>query len=580
MKTCENKNVTVLFICLIVPLTIAGALSTICLAHAAGTPSDLALKAMTQELSSSFENLKKTAAPPYFLSYELTDNDAIRISSSFGALTGSDAYRTRVLDIVIRLGDYALDNTHPLRETSRFADCENHSQSSRIPLDNDLDALRMAIWYETDVKYKKAIECFEQVKANVAVKVAQEDRSGDFSRAPTEKYIEPEVKLRFDRALWEQKIRQYTEPFSKHGAIMYANAEITAEIETRRHVNTDGTVIQMSGPLYHLTIYASTKADDGMELPLRKTYMSFKPENLPDDKTVLRDVENMIKTLLALRNAPLAEPYTGPAILSGSASAVFFHEIFGHRIEGHRQKNEEEAQTFKKKINQAVLPAFLSVYSDPTQKEINGKELTGYYEYDDEGVKARRVNVVEDGILRNFLMSRSPIEGFTESNGHGRNQQGYKVVARQSNLIVESKKAVSRAELKKMLIEQVKASNKPYGLFFDEIEGGYTSTQRSIPNAFTVLPTIVYRVYPDGREELVRGVDIIGTPLIALSKIVVTDDEVRIFNGICGAESGWVPVSGVSPGLLVSQIEVQRKEKSQEKMPILPPPSIADRERK
>jgi TldD protein len=541
---------------------------------------DPVLSAMSQELNRSFQNLKKTPAPPYFLSYQLTDNDAIRISSSFGALTGNDEYRTRVLDIVMRLGDYALDNTHPFRENYRFADLENYSQFFRIPLENDLDALRMAMWYETDLKYKKALERFERVKANVAVKVAQEDRSGDFSRAPTEKYFEPEAKLRFDRALWEQKIRKYTEPFSKYGSIMYASAYITAETETRRHVNTDGTAIQMSTTLYNLIIYASAKADDGMELPLQKTYMSFKPENLPDDETILRDVENMIKTLLALRNAPLAEPYTGPAILSGSASAVFFHEIFGHRIEGQRQKNEDEAQTFKKKINQAVLPDFLSVYSDPTLKEINGKELTGYYKYDDEGVKARRVNVVEGGILKNFLMSRTPIEGFTESNGHGRNQQGYGVVARQSNLIIESRKAVSRAELKKMLIEQVKASNKPYGLFFDEIEGGYTFTKRSIPNAFTVLPTIVYRVYPDGREELVRGVDIIGTPLIAFSKIVATDDEVGIFNGMCGAESGLVPVSSVSPGLLVSQIEVQRKEKSQEKIPLLPPPSMADREKK
>ena len=556
--------------------SIAAAILTAGSTPAAEMLQDPVLNAMFQELNSSFQNFKKTQAPPYFLSYELTEDNYVRISSSFGALTGSDAYRTRTLDIVVRLGGYALDNTHPLRESSKYGDFEISSHFPRIPIENDPDALRMAMWYETDLKYKKALERLEQVKANVAVKVAQEDRSDDFSRAPTENYFEPEAKLPFDRALWEQKIRKYTEPFTKNGSIMNASAYITADLGTERYVNSDGTVIQMSIPIYHLIIYSSVKADDGMELPLQKTYMTFKPENLPDDETVLGDVENMIKMLLTLRNAPVAEPYTGPAILSGSASAVFFHEIFGHRIEGQRQKNEDEAQTFKKKINQAVLPDFLSVYSDPTLKEINGKELTGYYKYDDEGVRARRVNVVEDGILKNFLMSRTPIDGFTESNGHGRNQQGHKVVARQSNLIVESKKAVSRADLKKKLIEQINASNKPYGLFFDEIEGGYTFTQRSIPNAFTVLPTVVYRVYPDGHEELVRGVNIIGTPLIAFSKIVATDNEIGIFNGVCGAESGWVPVSAVSPGLLVSQIEVQRKEKSQEKVPLLPPPSMSE----
>jgi len=147
------------------------------------------------------------------------------------------------------------------------------------------------------------------------------------------------------------------------------------------------------------------------------------------------------------------------------------------------------------------------------------------------------------------------------------------VEARQSNLLVESAKKVSRAELKRMLLEQVKASNKPYGLFFDDIEGGFTFTQRGMPNAFNVLPTLVYRIYPDGHEELVRGVDLIGTPLTSFSKIIATDDETGIFNGMCGAESGWVPVSAVSPGILVAQIETQRKEKSQEREPILPPPS-------
>jgi predicted Zn-dependent protease len=316
------------------------------------------------------------------------------------------------------------------------------------------------------------------------------------------------------------------------------------------------------------------KADDGMELPLHQTYMSFNATGLPDDTAVLKDVDSMIQTLLALRRAPLAEPYTGPAILSGRASAVFFHEIFGHRIEGQRQKNEDEAQTFTKKVNQPVLPDFLSVYSDPALRQIHGTELLGYYPYDDEGVKARRVNVVDSGILKNFLMSRAPIAGFPHSNGHGRRQQGYAVVARQSNLVVESKRSVSRDQLKKMLIEQIKAANKPYGLIFDDIEGGFTFTQRTIPNAFNVLPTVVYRVYPDGREELVRGVDLIGTPLIAFSKIAAADDDVGIFNGICGAESGWVPVSAVSPGLLISQIEVQRKEKSQERAPILPAPGM------
>ena len=546
----------------------------------AAQQSDPVLTAMQQELTRSFGNLKKAPLPPYFLSYQLTDNRAVEVSASFGALTGSSDASSRLLDLDLRVGDDSLDNTHPLRGAEMGEDFSEQGGPQRIPLDNDPDALRVALWHETEDKYHTALQRYQKVKANVQVKVEAEDKSGDFSHEPVETYFEAPAPFSIDAATWEQKVRRISAPFGQHKEIIDNSAQLIAEVETRRYVNSDGSRIQISSPIYRLIISATAKADDGMELPLHQTYMSFRPDGLPDEATVLKDVDHMIDTLLALVKAPVADPYTGPAILSGRSSAVFFHEIFGHRVEGQRQKGEEEAQTFKKKVNQAILPDFLSVYSDPNLKSLAGTDLVGYYPYDDEGVKARRVTVVDKGVLKNFLMSRAPIEGFDHSNGHGRRQQGFNVVARQSNLVVESSKQVSRAELKKQLIEQIKAANKPYGLLFDDIEGGFTFTQRTLPNAFNVMPTVVYRVYPDGREELVRGVDLIGTPLIAFSKIVAADDDVAVFNGVCGAESGWVPVSASSPGLLVSQIEVQRKEKSQERAPLLPPPPAGSGESK
>ena len=544
--------------------------------HAQQPPaSDPVLATMQQELERSFANLKKTPTPPFFLSYQLTDNRAIQVSASFGALSGSTDHTTRYLDLDLRVGDYTVDNTHPIRESGTdFGDASDQLERQKIPLDDNPDALRVALWRETERRYRGAIQRLQQVKANVQVKVAAEDSSGDFSREGSEIYSEPVAPFSFDTSAWEAKMRKYTAPFAEHKEIIENSAQVIAEIETRRYINSDGSRIRISSPFFRIIISATAKADDGMELPLHQTYMSFRPEGLPSDDVILKDVNHMVDTLLLLVKAPLAEPYTGPAILSGRASAVFFHEIFGHRIEGQRQKKEDEAQTFKKKVNQSVLPDFVNVFSDPTLKSYAGTELVGYYPYDDEGVKARRVTVVDKGILKNFLMSRAPIEGFDHSNGHGRRQQGYKVVARQSNLVVESSRQVSRTELKKLLVEQIKAANKPYGLLFDDIEGGFTFTQRFLPNAFNVRPTVVYRVYPDGKEELVRGVDLIGTPLIAFSKITATDDQVSVFNGVCGAESGWVPVSASSPGLLLSQIEVQRKEKSQERAPILPPPAM------
>jgi predicted Zn-dependent protease len=277
--------------------------------------------------------------------------------------------------------------------------------------------------------------------------------------------------------------------------------------------------------------------------------------------------------VLALRTAPLVEPYTGPAILLNRASGVFFHEIFGHRIEGHRQKDVEEGQTFTKMIGKPILPEFLSVIDDPTQARFGNEDLRGHYLYDDEGVRSSRVQLVENGILRTFLLSRSPVQNFANSNGHGRREPGRQVVSRQGNLIVQSTKAVPFTKLREMLIQECKQQNKPYGYLFDDITGGFTTTSRGGPQAFKVLPVVVYRVHADGRpDELVRGVDIVGTPLSCFSKIVATGDDPAVFNGSCGAESGWVPVSAVSPSILVTQIEIEKRQRSQDLPPILPPP--------
>jgi TldD protein len=530
------------------------------------------LQAMKAELARSLQTLKQQPTPPYFLGYEITEDRVIAVGGSFGKIEGDGETCRRQLDIDLRVGDYALDNTHSLRSDSPGSGSYDRYSFIEVPVEDDPEAIRSVLWYYTDRTYKRAVEQFTKVKTNVEVKVAQEDSSGDFSREAPERYIEQPVPLAVDRRAWADKIRRYTAPFARYGDIYEGEASFTADRETRWYTDSAGSEIQVSQTYYYLILSGFTKAADGMELPRYETFYALTPEGLPDDATVLKAVDKMIQDLQALRAAPVVDPYTGPAILSGRASGVFFHEVFGHRIEGHRQKSEDESQTFKKKVNEKILPDNFSVYADPTLQRLGGTQLVGSYRYDNEGVKARRVAVVENGVLRNFLMSRSPIDSFPHSNGHGRRQQGFVPVARQSNLIVEVSRPVSRAELKKRLLEQVKKENKPFGLLFDDIQGGFTLTQRTTPNAFNVLPIMVYRMYTDGREELVRGVDLIGTPLIAFSRIVAADDQVGVFNGICGAESGSVPVAAASPGILVSQIEVQKKEKSQERPPLLPSP--------
>jgi predicted Zn-dependent protease len=340
-------------------------------------------------------------------------------------------------------------------------------------------------------------------------------------------------------------------------------------------VNTEGTRLQHGRGFARVVINAQGKALDGMDLSASDTFEAQDASGLPNDAEIMAAVNRVGKDLKDLLSAPLVDPFVGPAILSGRASGVFFHEIFGHRIEGHRQRDESDGQTFTKSVNAKVLPDFLSVVFDPTKKNIAGMDLNGTYLYDDEGVKGRRVPLVENGILKTFLMSRSPIKGFPQSNGHGRKQAGAEVVSRQSNLLVESSKSVPEAKLREMLIEEIKRQGKPYGFYFKNITGGFTTTGRRGAQAFKVIPLVVYRVYPDGKpDQLVRGVDIVGTPLSSFARILATSDKPEVFNGYCGAESGSVPVSAVSPAILVSELEIQKKEKGNDRPPLLAPPIL------
>jgi predicted Zn-dependent protease len=310
-----------------------------------------------------------------------------------------------------------------------------------------------------------------------------------------------------------------------------------------------------------------------MDLFRAATFEAETVDGLPAQAEMEAAVRELGNSLEALRKAPITEPFNGPAILSGRAAAVFFHEVLGHRLEGQRQRGDEEGQTFTKDVGKEVLPTFLSVADDPTVTRFEKTWLSGSYEYDDEGQKAQRVALIQDGVLKTFLMSRLPIANFSNSNGHGRAQTGKVPNGRQGNLIVTSTKTEPEAELRKQLIEEAKKQGKPYGLYFEDISSGFAVTTRNSPQAFQVIPLVVWRVYVDGRpDELVRGVSIVGTPQAALKSIVATSDTREVFNGECGAESGTVPVSAVAPAMLMSTIETQKQAQGTARPPILPMP--------
>jgi predicted Zn-dependent protease len=538
-------------------------------------PETPVLGILQSELRRNFEVLRQQATPAYFIGYSVHDVRTAQIIASMGALDRSDDSRTRLATIDVRVGDYTLDNTHPIRGEGGGGSPRAGRVS--LPLTDDDAPIRLALWRATDRAFKQATEQLTRVRTNVAAKVQQAE-APDFSREKPQSYAGTPVTLSMDARTWEARLRRLSAPFAEDPLIFDGTVSLTAHASNRSYTNSEGARVTTGDVQYRLFIQAATKADDGMELPLYNSYFSRSLDGLPSEKQLLDDVREMMDMLARLRRAPLVDPYSGPAILSGRAAGVFFHEIFGHRVEGHRQRNADDGQTFGRKVNEPVLPSFLSVDFDPTSRTRGNVELMGHYLYDDEGVQARRVTVVDKGLLQTFLLGRAPLPTFLQSNGHGRAEPGLVPVSRQSNLMVEASRTVSSAALVTMLKDEARRQGKPFGLLFDNIEGGFTTTGRGNPNAFNVTPNVVYRIYTDDRApELVRGVDLIGTPLAAFGKLMAASDRIGVFNGVCGAESGGVPVSASSPELLVSEVEVQKKAQSQEALPILPAPARSTR---
>jgi len=531
------------------------------------------LRAMKAELQRSMTGMSSEKNPPYFISYAITETRSVAISASFGKIESTTSASNRLLDVDLRIGNYKTDNSHTIRG-SRF-EFGGRGRSMELPFTDNEQALRQIIWQATDQHYKKAAERYGKVLANMAVKVKDEDTSADFSQQKAEKYIEPTSSFILDTTAWKERLRRLSGIFSTDPQIYSGDVFVQADIITKYFVSSEGSEIQQSETNVRCFATGMTKASDGMTLPLYRSYFAFTPEGLPSESEMADDIRKVVGLLGQLRDAPLAETYTGPAILSGEASGVFFHEIFGHRVEGHRQKDPNSSQTFKSFLNKKILPDFIDVVFDPTIKKLGNRDIVGYFKYDDEGIKAEKVIAVKDGIFKNFLMSRSPIENFSTSNGHGRRQAGLPPVSRQSNLMVQARNTVPFDTLKRRLRQECIKQNKEYGLYFVEISGGFTFTGRTVPNAFNVQPLLVYKVYANGRpDEIVRGVDLIGTPLTTFNNIITASTDLGIFNGVCGAESGGVPVSASSPSILVSTIEVQKKQKSQAKPPLLKNPSL------
>ena len=408
------------------PITVCGLLTLLIAASPAAAekgaaPSPL-LELLASELDYSMSSLTMPdGTKPYYLGYKVYDQENVSIRATLGALLSDDYARNRTLNVDVRVGDYDLDNTHKIRGGGFGFDPADFlfAGGTGLSLTNDPDAIKHTLWLATDRAFKSAAKKYQRVLTNLKTKVEEEDKSGDFTREQPSVYAEPEVHLKLDREKWADTLREVSKLALDYPLIYSASVSLSGTVVNRYMATSEGSRLQTGSKLFRVVVSANTKADDGMDLYQTDIIDAGAEGRLPSKQEISAALQKVIDQVLALREAPLVEPYTGPAILLNRASGVFFHEIFGHRMEGHRQKDVDEGQTFTKKVGEQILPEFITVRDDPTLARFGGTDLRGYYLYDDEGVASENVRLVENGVLKTFLMSRSPLDKFPKSNGHG-----------------------------------------------------------------------------------------------------------------------------------------------------------------
>ncbi len=534
------------------------------------------INAMTTELKRAQSRLRlKGYEAPYFIAYTVRDYHQREIAARFGALTMLVDTRSRQAHAEVRVGDYQLDNSSSNHDLSIDLDDgePGWEPPTETALDDDPEVLRTTLWLLTDARYKAALASYAKKRGQRATMMVEDESLPSFSRDQPNRHFEVAAKPLDTNTVLADRARRLSARFKDHSEILDGTVKFSVEQDTRNYVNTEGSAIASDRVIYAVELSATVRAKDGMLLDHQKDFYGRAPSDLPDEAALAKAEEQLVGELLLLREAPKIDPYTGPAILMEEAAGVFFHETVGHRLEGERQNDEKEGRTFKGQLGHLVLPEFLSIVDDPTAARAGGVALNGTYAFDDEAVAARAVTLVQNGVLRDYIKSRTPITGSLHSNGHGRSEGTADPMGRMGNLFIRSSKQVPLPELKQMLLAEVRKQGKPYGLIIRDITGGSTNTISAGFQAFKGLPRLVYRVdAKTGAETLVRGVEMVGTPLTTVSRIVATSNTVGVFNGYCGAESGFVPVSTVAPAVLMSEIELQRTARAMERPPILPPP--------
>jgi predicted Zn-dependent protease len=513
---------------------------------------DPVLDALLVELERSKSQLKmEQLQTPYYIEYRVSDIEDFTTEAAFGATREDQKVHVRLLRVTVRLGDYKQDSYYG----------QGIGGNALLPLDNDPIALRHQIWLATDEAYKSAGEALTQKQSVLKQFNGEEHPVDDFAKSIPVQLVEPTIALNVNRDEWKKTLESATELYRQYPDIQSVTASARFTVVNEYLLNTEGTVTRNGRAIYSVQVNAATQAPDGMRLGRTPAWTVAKLSELPTREKLLHDTKEALDTLVALRNAPIVEEeYRGPVLFSPDAADDVVASLIGGNVLGRKPQlgaPNRTTGTFATSYKSRILPPFIDVVDDPTLKEFGGKSLTGSYEVDSEGVKSAPVGIIEKGVLTNYLLGRTPIRDFPESNGHGRAAPAAPPGPNVGVLLIKSSEAQSPDALKKRVQEMVSNQDKPYGYRVETMAG--------------TAPRLLYRVYAkDGHEELVRGAVFSELDVRALrSDLSAAGNDPLVSN-----RTGGIPSTVIAPSLLFDELQVKRADTSKDKLPYYPAPLL------
>jgi predicted Zn-dependent protease len=518
---------------------------------------------------------------PYYCSFLLRDIHWFNTWASSGSECLSQRDRTRHVYCDLRVGSYDYDQVVDggLRELDD--ELESLSYCS-VPIDDkDYDGLRITVWKLLESKFREALTDFNQKEAG---RIATRDPNQglrSFTRTKRASFKHYGRTESVDHAAWSKFCKRISMWISQLPRLSGSWVEFDASQETRIFVSTEGTITVQNAQVFCLSANLHRLTREGSRLEQEVVLNCGSLAELPDLRTFKKLILEKYEQLQRVAQAKKIHAFSGPVLLYPGPAGLLFHEAVGHRLEGSRLLSSGEGQTFKEQEGKQIFSLPITVRDNPLIKEFNGAKCIGSYSYDDEGVKAQDTVLIEDGVLKGFLSTRAALKrGRHNSNGHARTKHHQRPISRMAVTIIEAKNGEPLDKLKVKLIQEIKRQKKPFGMIVYETSGGETDTTNYDFQAFSGDIAYATLVYPNGREVCVRGVNFVGTPLQSLSNIVAVGDSPELDNGFCGAESGLLPISTISPAVLVRNLELQGKDEELVTPTILKRPQSLKRRRK